>query len=114
MYRAYIARGIRLAQAGKWVMTTQQRVHAHIEGRVQGVGFRYFVQTEAQKLDVTGWVRNRWNGGVEVVAEGDADVLETFIGVLRRGPSVAWVTNFQHHISEATEEFKRFSVRRTA
>ena len=48
-----------------------ERLHAIIEGRVQGVGFRYFVEEKAAALGVTGWVRNRWNRSVEVVAEGE-------------------------------------------
>lgn len=47
-----------------------QRLYAVVEGRVQGVGFRYFTQERAVLLGLNGWVRNRWNGTVELIAEG--------------------------------------------
>ena len=57
-----------------------------VRGRVQGVGFRAFVQREADKLGVAGWVRNHANGDVEVYAAGTAEQLADFGGRLWKGP----------------------------
>jgi acylphosphatase len=72
-----------------------RRLHAVVQGRVQGVGFRATTQYEARKLALGGWVRNRADGSVEVEAEGrDAD-LEAFLSFLRRGPLGAHVDAVQ-------------------
>jgi acylphosphatase len=63
-----------------------------IHGRVQGVGFRYFVAREAEALGLAGWVRNRADGSVEVLADGDEPVLDTLAGRLWQGPPFAKVT----------------------
>ena len=60
-------------------------------GRVQGVGFRWFVEREAALLNITGWVRNRENGNVEVMATGTLDQLAVLHGRLREGPRAARV-----------------------
>jgi acylphosphatase len=60
-------------------------VHFLIRGRVQGVGFRWFVHREAAELDLRGWVRNTDAGEVEVVAAGDAEAIEDLRVELRRG-----------------------------
>ena len=62
-----------------------------VEGRVQGVGFRWFVLRTAQGLDVGGWVRNLEAGAVEVVGRGDPDELDRLEQALRRGPPGAFV-----------------------
>jgi acylphosphatase len=66
-------------------------IHAYVSGRVQGVGFRYTCCHEAQCLGLSGWVRNEWNGDVEVWAEGSAEKLDRFLQWLRRGPPGARV-----------------------
>jgi acylphosphatase len=58
-----------------------------VSGRVQGVGFRYFTQDAARREGINGYVTNRDDGTVEAVAEGEADAIERFERVLRRGPS---------------------------
>ncbi len=63
-----------------------------VSGRVQGVGFRYFVLREAQSLALSGWVRNLPTGEVEVLAVGDEVSLGTFEGRLWQGPPHARVT----------------------
>jgi acylphosphatase len=90
------------------------RLHAHVEGRVQGVGFRYFVEETALALDLKGWVRNRWDGSVEVVAEGERQSLEKLLGALRRGPRAAYVSDVRPDWSPATGEFHNFHVRMTS
>ena len=64
-----------------------------VRGRVQGVGYRYFVMREAGALGVSGFARNLPDGSVEVVAEGGDEVLVAFEGRLREGPSFARVTD---------------------
>jgi acylphosphatase len=61
-------------------------LHFLIQGRVQGVGFRWFVQREAGELGLRGWVRNTDEGEVEVVASGTAEALAGLRASLRRGP----------------------------
>jgi len=62
-----------------------------VSGRVQGVGFRWFVEREATTLGITGWVRNRDNGNVEVMATGTREQLNALHGRLREGPRAARV-----------------------
>jgi acylphosphatase len=66
-----------------------------VHGRVQGVGYRYFVQREADALGVTGFVRNLPDGSVEVVAEGADRVMDTLEARLREGPSFARVSSVE-------------------
>jgi len=92
----------------------EARLHVIVEGYVQGVGFRAFVQDQAVRLGVVGWVRNRWDGSVEVVVEGERVILEKLLTVLYRGPRGAQVTGVAPEWSAATGEFKGFSVRMTS
>ena len=62
-----------------------------VQGRVQGVGYRYFARRQADALGVTGYARNRPDGSVEVVAEGTAEALRDFEARLREGPDFASV-----------------------
>ncbi len=62
-----------------------------ITGRVQGVGFRYFVQSAASRESLAGWVRNLDDGRVETAAAGPADAIERFERAIRQGPSAARV-----------------------
>ena len=66
-----------------------------VVGRVQGVGYRYFVLRLAERLGVTGFARNRPDGSVEVVAEGSESVLEEVAAELEQGPAFASVTAVQ-------------------
>jgi acylphosphatase len=93
--------------------TQQMRLHAVIDGSVQGVGFRMFVLDHARALDLTGWVRNTYDGHVEVTAEGETTNLERLLEKLRLGPRSAFVTEVQKEWQPATGEFTSFEVRRT-
>jgi acylphosphatase len=61
-------------------------VRLRVRGRVQGVGFRYFVERQADRLGLDGWVRNCRDGSVEAVATGPADKIEALIAQCRTGP----------------------------
>lgn len=72
-------------------------LHFLIEGRVQGVGFRWFVHREASELELRGWVRNTEDGAVEVVAAGSAEELAELRQSLRRGPRGSRVDRLIEH-----------------
>jgi acylphosphatase len=72
-------------------------LHFLIQGRVQGVGFRWFVHREASELDLRGWVRNTEDGEVEVVAAGEPDDLHELRASLKRGPRGSRVDRVVEH-----------------
>lgn len=86
------------------------RLHAIVTGRVQGVGFRYFVLDQGQRLGLMGWVRNLRDGRVEVVAEGDPTRLQELMVELRRGPRGAYVDDMSVEMLPATGEFDAFRI----
>lgn len=90
------------------------QLHAFVEGRVQGVGFRYFVVDSALSLGLTGWVRNRWNGSVEVMAEGPRPVLEKLLQALRVGPRASNVETVTESWADARGEWGTFTLRSTS
>ena len=87
------------------------RLDASASGRVQGVGFRYFVVDTAQRRGLTGWVANLPDGRVRCVAEGRRGQLEALLGALQRGPAGARVAGVEATWGPAMGEFDRFSVR---
>jgi acylphosphatase len=87
------------------------RLCACVYGRVQGVNFRYYTQREASTRGIAGWVANRLDGSVEVVAEGEKPALHQFLAFLHRGPPSARVDRVHAAWGEATGEFDRFRVR---
>ena len=86
------------------------RVHCVVTGLVQGVGYRYFIQTKARALALRGSVSNRPNGDVEIVAEGSKEVLEQLISLARTGPRSAMVTGISIDWEEPTGKFSGFDV----
>jgi len=89
----------------------QARLHAVVEGRVQGVNFRYYTVRTARRLGLTGWVANRWDGTVEAVAEGPRAALEALLNFLHEGPPAARVTRVNVRWEQPTGEFTNFTVR---
>ncbi len=87
-----------------------QRLHIRIYGRVQGVGYRFFALQIAEGLGLTGWVRNRPDGSVEVVAEGPEQILRAFRDYLQEGPRMARVDRTDVEWQVATGEFRDFGV----
>ena len=81
-------------------------VNMKITGKVQGVGFRYFVLREAQKLGINGWVSNKPNGAVEALAQGEKADLEQFIAKVKKGPSFSRVEDVSlFWVNEADQYF---------
>jgi len=92
-------------------MNQPVRLEAIVRGLVQGVGLRYHVLQRASALGLTGYVRNLWDGSVEVVAEGDKAKLDQFLAYLEVGPRSAWVQEVTTNWLAASGEFHSFEVR---
>jgi acylphosphatase len=88
-----------------------KRLYATVHGRVQGVYFRHYTQLEADRLGLSGWVRNEFDGSVAVVAEGGEAALRSFLDFLHRGPPSARVERVDQRWAEASGEFTGFGVR---
>ena len=82
-----------------------------ISGRVQGVGFRFYLQKKARELGLTGWVRNRHDGSVEAMIQGEPETVETMTAWARRGPPSAVVAEVR--ISDGTGDYATFETRPT-
>jgi acylphosphatase len=82
-----------------------------VRGRVQGVGFRWFVEREAHILKITGWVRNNPDGTVEVFAQGTQDQLSGLHSRLREGPRAARVDDVEMSDAEPALALASFQVR---
>jgi acylphosphatase len=85
--------------------------HLLVKGRVQGVGYRASMAYTARRYGVTGWVRNRRDGGVEAVAQGSEEAVQSFCEWARKGPDSADVASVD--ISDATGFFTSFDIRET-
>jgi acylphosphatase len=82
-----------------------------ITGRVQGVGFRFYMERKARELGVTGWVRNRRDGAVEAVVHGTSGAVEAMVAWARRGPPSAVVAEVR--VSDASGDYAEFETRPT-
>ena len=87
-----------------------ERLHGVIHGDVQGVGFRYFLMREAQRLGLRGWVRNRDDGTVEFVAEGSRTELDRLRQAAERGPQMAHVERVAAQWSAAAGGLESFDL----
>ncbi len=87
-----------------------------VRGRVQGVGFRYALRREAQRAGVQGWVRNRHDGSVEAVMQGEADAVAQVVAWARRGPPAALVEELHESDPEPQfqQRYERFEERPTS
>ena len=89
----------------------EYRAEIIVNGLVQGVGYRYYVIRNAEKLDLKGYVKNLYTGEVLTVVEGPKYLIEDLFNRLKIGPSYAHVKNASVQWSEFKNEFKRFEVR---
>lgn len=88
--------------------STQTIVH----GTVQGVGFRYHTQLQAQKLGVMGYVKNLPDNTVEIVAEGSPEAVDALLQWAQRGPTAARVTRMETREQSASGTYSGFSIER--
>lgn len=82
-----------------------------VEGRVQGVGFRYFAYNRALKHDIKGYVRNSYDGNVEIVCSGEDKNLDLFINEIKKGPSFSFVSNLKISEISLKDDFDDFEIR---
>ena len=92
------------------VLNLKSRTHIIVSGRVQGVYFRGYTKSEAQKYNVNGWVRNLPDGQVEAVFEGEKEDLEKLLKSVNKGPSYAKVKNLNIQWENFKDEFKDFQI----
>lgn len=86
------------------------RLHALVHGQVQGVSFRYYTLRRANGLGLGGFVRNRWDGSVEVVAEGEREAVDQLLSWLQAGPPSAQVERVDSQWEKPSGEFRHFEV----
>jgi len=85
--------------------------HIVVRGFVQGVGFRYFVYDRARRLGLNGFVRNMYNGDVEIEVEGDRSLVEEFIKEVKVGPRAARVADVFIRWKETLQHYTSFEIR---
>jgi acylphosphatase len=87
-----------------------KRIQLVIRGRVQGVFFRASAQREARQLGLSGWVKNRGDGAVEAIVEGEEDNVKDFLAWAQHGPSTARVDKVETRWRSYTGEFSNFKI----
>ena len=87
------------------------RAHAVYGGRVQGVGFRFTTQRYATEIGVTGYIKNLWNGQVEIVAEGEREKVKAFLEKIKSSPLSRYINDVETDYSEYTGQFTGFNIR---
>lgn len=88
----------------------RKAVKATVTGRVQGVGYRYFASREANLLGLSGYVKNLYDGNVEVFAQGEADSLMRFTEILKQGPRFGRVTSIEVEDFPQSERYTEFII----
>ncbi|MGX1901396.1 acylphosphatase [Thermolongibacillus altinsuensis] len=86
------------------------RYHVFVDGRVQGVGFRYFTQHEAIKRNLTGWVRNLEDGRVELQVQGDAEKVEQFVQQIKKGSPFSRIEKVDIHSISPVQNEKGYRI----
>lgn len=89
----------------------KKSIHIIISGRVQGVGFRYFLREKALFLGVKGWVKNNSDGTVEVFLQGEEELLLKLKEYCSKGPTLAKVSDIKFYFSEIQENFDDFYIK---
>ena len=90
-----------------------ERMHAFIQGTVQGVGFRFFIYQTGLNLQLYGWVRNRINGNVEILAEGSREKLDTLLRETRKGPQMAKIVKVDVEWQKSRNDLPPFTILQT-
>ena len=85
-------------------------VHMTAHGRVQGVGFRFFVRAQAKASGVNGWARNLTDGTVEIHVEGEKEILLDFIKKIERGPAFGYVSELTIDWIEPENRYDSFNI----
>ena len=86
------------------------RCHYVFKGEVQGVGFRYTAQYAANSLGLTGWVKNNWDGSVEMEVQGDDESIEKMLSMIYGGRHI-YINDIKKTILELDEEERSFRIR---
>jgi len=92
-------------------MAQRARVHAFFGGMVQGVNFRYWTTTYARQIGLRGYVKNLLDGRVELVAEGQRDLLEELLSQIKRGRLGRYIADVQTEWGDYTGQFEDFDIR---
>ncbi|MBD3270931.1 MAG: acylphosphatase [Elusimicrobia bacterium] len=91
--------------------THERRFYAVCKGQVQGVGFRFFVRSEAEKQGITGWVRNLPDGSVEMEIEGKEAVIKTFLNTVKTGHPWARVDSLNYESKPSHKAYNDFFIK---
>lgn len=90
-----------------------ERMHAFVQGTVQGVGFRFFIYQTGLNLQLYGWVRNRINGNVEILAEGSREKLDILLKETSRGPQMAQIDKVDVEWQKPRNDLPPFTILQT-
>jgi acylphosphatase len=90
-----------------------ERLHTFVEGIVQGVGFRFYIYQTGSKLQLYGWVRNRINGSVEILAEGSREKLNALLQETRKGPQMAKIIRVDVEWEKPRNDLPPFTILQT-
>ena len=85
-------------------------IKGYVEGKVQGVGFRYFVKNNANQLKVVGYAKNLLDTRVEFVLQGDQAALTSLLQIINRGPSNSSVKSLESQVQDTDERYQNFSI----
>lgn len=88
-----------------------KRVFAQAYGQVQGVGFRYFVQTQGKIYGLTGWVKNMADGSVTLEAQGEQETLDKFFAAIRKGEGFIKVENLEIKAIDLVDGDSQFDIK---
>ncbi|MGC9371684.1 MAG: acylphosphatase [Thermovirgaceae bacterium] len=92
---------------------SEKEAYVRISGIVQGVGFRWRALQKAEELDLKGWIRNRPDGDVDAVLQGNIEKIKTMIGWMERGPSNALVRNIEVEWKKGEKLYEDFIIHRS-
>jgi len=92
-------------------MENKKRAHLIVSGDVQGVNYRYFAKDIAKKMNLTGWTENNPNGSLEIVVEGDEELVNEFVRWCHQGSPMSTIEKVEEKKDKYTGEFREFEVR---